>query len=181
MELSKVRSPYSFRNRIARVLWGLVYWLLFRPTPRTLLWWWRRTLLRLFGARIGKGVKVYSSCRIWGPWNLEMGDYSCLAFCVDCYCAARIRIGANCVVSQYSYLCSATHDPTLPRYPLITAPITIEDHVWVAADVFVGPGVTIGEGAVVGARASVYADVEPWTIVGGNPARFLKKRVMREG
>jgi putative colanic acid biosynthesis acetyltransferase WcaF len=59
---------------------------------------------------------------------------------------------------------------------LISAPITIEEQAWVAADAFVGMGVTIGKGAVVGARASVYADVEPYTVVGGNPAKFIKKR-----
>ncbi len=62
--------------------------------------------------------------------------------------------------------------------PLITAPIIIEDQAWVAADVFIGPGVTIGQGAVVGARACVYKNIEPWTVVGGNPAIFIKKRVI---
>ena len=56
----------------------------------------------------------------------------------------------------------------------------IEDQVWVSAKAFVGMGVTIGQGAVVGATASVYKDVEPWTVVGGNPARFIKKRELRD-
>jgi len=64
--------------------------------------------------------------------------------------------------------------------PVITAPIRIERRAWVAADTFVGPGVTIGEGAVVGARASVFRDVDPWTVVGGNPARILKKYHLEE-
>ena len=64
--------------------------------------------------------------------------------------------------------------------PLKIAPITIGDRAWVAADAFVGMGVTIGEGAVVGARAAVFKDVEPWTVVGGNPAKFIKKRVMKD-
>jgi len=104
----------------------------------------------------------------------------CLADRVDCYCVAPIRIGAHATVSQYSYLCSASHDFEDPRMPLTTAPIVIGDQAWVCADVFVGPGLTIGPGAVVGARSSVYRDVAPWTVVGGNPARFIKKRVLRE-
>jgi len=98
---------------------------------------------------------------------------------VDCYSVAPIRIGAHAVVSQYSYLCSASHDYELPDFPLVTGPIVVAEGAWVAADAFVGMGVTIGAGAVVGARASVFKDVEPWTVVGGNPARFIKKRVMR--
>lgn len=59
--------------------------------------------------------------------------------------------------------------------PVITAPITIGRGAWVAADAFVGPGVTVGERAVIGARASVFRDVEPWTVVSGNPARLIRK------
>ncbi len=63
---------------------------------------------------------------------------------------------------------------------LITAPITINEGAWITAGVFIGPGVVIGEGAVVGARSSVFKDVAPWTVVGGNPAQFIKERVLRE-
>jgi putative colanic acid biosynthesis acetyltransferase WcaF len=61
------------------------------------------------------------------------------------------------------------------RFPL-TAPITIGEHAWIAADVFVGPGVTIGKGALVGARSSVFRNVESWTVIAGNPAKIIKKR-----
>jgi putative colanic acid biosynthesis acetyltransferase WcaF len=64
---------------------------------------------------------------------------------------------------------------------VVSAPIIIGASAWVAADAFVGMGVAIGEGAVVGARASVYKDVEAWTIVGGNPARYIKKRTIKGG
>ena len=74
---------------------------------------------------------------------------------------------------------SASHDVTSPLNPLITAPIVIEDQAWIGAKAYIGMGVTIGQGAVVGATASVYKDVEPWTIVGGNPAKFIKKRIVK--
>ena len=64
----------------------------------------------------------------------------------------------------------------IQKIHLVTAPIIIEDQAWIAADVFIGPGVTIGQGAVIGARSAVFKDVEPWTIVGGNPAKLIKKR-----
>jgi putative colanic acid biosynthesis acetyltransferase WcaF len=178
VDLSQCRSAHSFANKLGRMFWGWTWILFFRPSPRC-LHGWRRFWLRLFGARIGRGARVYSAARIWAPWNLEMGDHSCLGPDVDCYCVAPIRIGAHAMVSQYSYLCAATHDYEHPHLPLIAAPITIGEGAWVTADVFVGPGVTIGEGAVVGARSSVFKDVEPWTVVGGSPARFIKPRRLR--
>ncbi|MCK4373896.1 MAG: putative colanic acid biosynthesis acetyltransferase [Candidatus Brocadiae bacterium] len=139
---------------------------------------WRRFLLRLFGARIDRGARIHPSCRIWAPWNLEMGEYSCLSHYVDCYCVDNVRIGAHATVSQYCFLCTATHDESDPHMRLTTAPITIEDQAWVCADVFVGPGVTIGQGAVVGARSSVFDDLPPWKVCYGTPARPMRDRTM---
>lgn len=179
VDVSNVPSPHSLLNRIARALWGIAWLVLYRPTPK-ILHGWRRLVLRLFGARVGKGAHPHASARIWAPWNLEMGDHSCLGQNVDCYSVARVRIGAHATVSQYSYICTASHDIEHPNMPLITAPITICDGAWIAADAFVGPGVTIGEGAVVGARSSVFRNVEPWTVVAGNPARVIRKRKLRD-
>lgn len=136
--------------------------------------------MKIFGAKIDKGAKIHSSVKIWAPWNLEMGEYSCLGPYVDCYCADKISIGKHCTISQYTILCAATHDYTKHNMPLISASIIIEDYVWVCADVFVNPGVRIGEGAVVGVRSLLTKNVEPWTVVGGNPAKFIKKRELKE-
>jgi putative colanic acid biosynthesis acetyltransferase WcaF len=89
-------------------------------------------------------------------------------------------LGADVIISQYAYLCTATHDIRDPNFNLVTAPIHISNRAWVAAGAFVGPGVAIGEGAVVGARACVFKNVKSWTIVGGNPARILGKRHLRK-
>jgi putative colanic acid biosynthesis acetyltransferase WcaF len=105
-----------------------------------------------------------------------MGDHSCLGHHVDCYCVAPVKLGPHSTVSQYSYLCTASHDIEHPNLPLVTAPIIIGAGAWVAADVFIAPGVTIGEGVVVGARSSVFKSVPPWTVVAGNPVREIKKR-----
>ncbi|MEO8660331.1 MAG: putative colanic acid biosynthesis acetyltransferase [Bryobacteraceae bacterium] len=109
-----------------------------------------------------------------------MNDYSCLADDVDCYTVDRIVLGAHAIVSQYSYLCTATHDYRDPNFALIIRPIVLGDHSWVAARAFIGPGVSIGIGAVVGACSCVTKDVDPWVIVAGNPAVFLKPRTMRQ-
>jgi putative colanic acid biosynthesis acetyltransferase WcaF len=165
-------------DRVRRAAWHLVWLALFRASPRA-GFGWRRFLLRCFGARIGKRVNVYPSCRIRAPWNLEMGDFSCLSFDVDCYCVDRVAIGAHATVSQYAFLCTAGHDVADPHMRLVTAPIRIGAGAWVGAGAYVGPGVTLGEGAVAAARAVVVKDVAPWTVVGGNPAQFIKKRELR--
>jgi len=109
-----------------------------------------------------------------------MGVNSCIADDVDCYCVAQVTLGRHATVSQYSYLCSASHDYTQMSMPLVAAPIHIEDDAWVAADVFIGPGVTIGHGAVVGARSTVTSYVLAWQVVAGSPPRHLKTRPVFE-
>lgn len=180
IDLSKYHNALSRKNQIIRMLWTIVWGLFARPLPRSIGSGWKRFLLRLFGAKIDSTAVVYSSAKVYYPANLIMERYACLASDVDCYNVDIIRIGANTTVSQGAYLCTASHDITNPLNPLITAPIIIEDQAWIAADAFVSMGVTIGQGAVVGARSAVFKDVEPWTVVGGNPAKFIKKRVIKE-
>ena len=92
------------------------------------------------------------------------------------YSAAKITIGTKVAISREAFICTASHDITKPERPLFTAPITICDGVWIGARAIILPGVTIGEGAVVAAGAVVTKDVDPFTVVGGNPAKFIKKR-----
>ncbi len=178
-QLQEFSNPHGLKNKVLRVVWGWTWLLFFRPSPR-LLFGWRAWLLRLFGARIAAGARIYSSAQFWAPWNLTVEKGAAIAENVDCYCVAPVFIGAGVNVSKYSFLCSAAHDISDPAGALTSAPIRIEAGAWVFADVFIGPGVTIGEGAVVGARSSVYRDVAPWTVVGGNPARFIKKRELKQ-
>ena len=180
VDLSRYHNALSRKNQMVRMLWTIVWGVFARPLPRSVGSGWKRILLRLFGARIDATAIVYSSAKVYYPANLTMGAYACLASDVDCYNVAPVTIGANSTVSQGAYLCTASHDITDPLNPLVTKPIVIEDQAWVAAGAFVGMGVTIGQGAVVGARAAVFKDVEPWTVVGGNPAKFIKRREIKE-
>lgn len=169
----------SYANKLKRAVWNIVWLVLYRPSPIP-LHAWRRFLLRLFGAKIGRFTHPYPSAKIWAPWNLTMHDHSCLSHHVDCYSVDKIELGPHVTVSQYSYLCTASHDFTQRRMPLVTAPISIGAYAWVTADVFIGPGVTVGEGAVIGARSTVMRDVPPWTVAAGSPARIVGQRTLSD-
>lgn len=168
-------SPHSLANRLGRAAFGIVWMLLARPSPRN-FHRWRNILLRAFGAKIHSTARVYPRARIWAPWNLIMEEGATIADDVDVYCVAPITLEAWAGVSQYCYLCAASHDFEDVRFPLTTAPITIGRHAWLAADVFVAPGVTIGEGTVVGARSSVFENLPPWNVATGTPARPVRPR-----
>ncbi|MBS9523192.1 putative colanic acid biosynthesis acetyltransferase [Litoribacter ruber] len=176
VDLSKYQNRLSFGNKVGRLLWTIVHLLLIRPFTLGLFNSYRVFIFNLFGASVSYKATVSANARVWAPWNLIMEPFSCLGPNVDCYNPGCVRIGKNSTVSQKAYLCTATHDITLAHHPLIISPITIKDQVWVAADAFIGPGVTIHQGAVVGARAAVFKDVEGWSVVGGNPAKFIKIR-----
>ena len=167
---------YTRRENLRRVLWALAT-PLFRFSPRP-CFAWRRGLLRLFGARVGRGVHVYPSTVVVMPWNLAMGEWSSLGEHVFIYDLGRVTVGARVTVSLRAHLCAGTHDARRADLPLVKPPITIGDQAWICADAFVGPGVTVGEGAIVGARAVAVKDVAAWTIVAGNPARPVGVRTL---
>ncbi len=172
-------THFSLGNKLRRFTWQFAWLLLMRLSPRP-CFGWRRFVLRAFGARVGQKARVYPTTRVWGPWNLDLGNHCVVGPDVDLYCMDLIRIGDHATVSQYSYLCTGTHDIEDPHMNLITAPICVENSAWICADVFIGPGVVVGEGAVVGARSSVFKNVESWIVVAGAPARRIKTRVLRE-
>ena len=166
-------------TRTRRMWWGLVRGLFFRPMPYFMLKRWRVWLLQRFGMTCGNRITVYPSVEIWAPWNVTTGRSVAIDDGVNLYSVDKINIGTKVAISREAFICTASHDITKPNRPLVTAPITICDGVWIGARAIVLPGVTIGEGAVVAAGAVVTKDVEPWTIVGGNPAKVLKKRELK--
>lgn len=180
LDIAKNRNAakYSYGEILLRLLWGAVM-PLFRFSPR-MMFAWRAFLLRLFGARVGKEVHIYNSATIFIPWNLEIGDWSSIGEYAFIYNLGKTVLGSQTTISQRVHLCAGTHDYTRPDLPLVKQPIKIADQAWVCADAFIGPRVAIGKGAIVAARAVVIKDVEPWDIVAGNPAKFIKKRVLKQ-
>jgi putative colanic acid biosynthesis acetyltransferase WcaF len=173
------QPSFSLGNRIGRALWGMVWLLLFRPSPRP-FHAWRRLLLRLFGAQLGQHVNVYPNVKIWAPWQLKLGNKVGIADGVTLYNMATIVIGDYCVVSQGAHLCAGSHDIDSANFQLIAKPIVLEKDVWICAEAFVGPGVSVAEGCVLGARAVVVKSiVEPWSVWAGNPA--VMKRTRNKG
>lgn len=181
LDLKNYQNRHSLKSKIGRVVWTVVWAFFFRTTPRGNLFRpWRIALLKLFGAKVKWTSNVLPSCRIWQPWNLTMGAYACLSADVDCYTVAPIMLGDNATISQGVKLCTASHDISSKIMELTYAPITISANAWVAGWSVVLPGVTIGEGSVVAAGSVVTRDVAPWTVVGGNPAKFIKARELAD-
>jgi putative colanic acid biosynthesis acetyltransferase WcaF len=179
-QLDRFKIPPDFRgrSRIYVQLWWLVQSTLFAMSPQV-MYGWRTWLLRLFGARIGRGTIIRPSVKITYPWKLTIGDHCHIGDEVNLYTLGEIEIGDCAVVSQRSYLCTGSHDYTSPTFDLFARKIVIEAEVWLATDVFVAPGVTVGQGAVVGARSSVFHDVAAGTISVGTPAKVIGQRSMK--
>lgn len=175
VRLNRASSKWSPAELAGRVLWALAR-PLFRFSPRP-LWGWRRWLLRLFGARIGKAVHIYPTVRITIPWNLTIGDFSAVGDRVILYALGRISLGERVTVSQGAHLCAGTHDWRRPERPLLKLPIIVEDDAWLCADCFIGPDVSIGIEAIVGARAVVMKSVGGKATVVGNPAREIERKM----
>ena len=166
-------------DKIKRFFWSIVYLFLFKPFSLTFFNFWRIFLLRFFGASIGRGSVIHATAQIPSPWNLSIGEKSCIGPEVKLHIGKTV-IGSKVTISQRTYLCSASHDINSLNTPFKYGYIKVEDYVWIAAEAFIMMNVEIGEGAVVGARSAVFGNVAAWTVVGGNPAAFIKIRKIYE-
>ena len=170
-------------EKLLQRVWEVARLVLCYPTP-FFMRKWRRCVTAIF-ARVGGGwrnINNYASiardCRIDYPWNVSIGELSSIGSGAWVYALDKIAIGKNVCIGEDVRLITGSHDVSSPHFDLATKPITINDNVWIATGAIVLPGVTIGEGAVIAAAAVVTKDVEPWAVVGGNPAKFIKKRVL---
>src|SRR6476660_604348 len=166
--------PYWYRG-----LWLLVEAVvLLNPvvTPSIL----KASVLRLFGARIGRNILFKPGLHVKYPWFLEIGDNAWIGERVWIDNFKPVRIGANACLSQGAYLCTGNHDWSDPGMGLVTSPITVEDGAWVGAFSLIGPGVTVGEEAVITLGAVLLRDAAPRGIYSGNPATCTGERKLRE-
>jgi putative colanic acid biosynthesis acetyltransferase WcaF len=177
LDLYNQESYSRGRSNLVVLLWWFVQGTLFRFSLHQ-MYSWRSMLLRLFGAEIGKNVKIRPSAKFTYPWKVAIDDFSWVGDFVEFYSLDTITVGKHCVISQNSYLCTGSHDLTDIHFGLITKPILIKDGVWVASDVFVYPGVTLEEMAVIAARSTVTSNVPAEEIYAGTPAQYIKHRFL---
>jgi len=178
IDLTKSITPWDRRTKIRRGIWQYLVKPLYRliPGKRSQL---RVALLRAMGAQIGDSCLIQQRVDILIPWNLIMEDCVVLAHDVRILNFTTVTIHSMTVISQYTNLCTGTHDYTHPHFPLIFKPIVIGAESWVASGAFIAPGVTLGRGCVIGANAVVTKDMPEWTVCAGNPCKVIKVRVIQ--
>ncbi|WP_175882077.1 MULTISPECIES: acyltransferase [Burkholderia] len=130
---------------------------------------------RFCQVKIGRDSSIAMGCFVTG-YHISIGNNTVVNRYSYLDGRVPLTIGNNVNISHYTLIQTLTHDPQNPDFVCLCKPVVIEDHVWIGARAIISPGVRIGEGAVVGAGSVVTRDVEPYTIVAGNPARFIKER-----
>jgi putative colanic acid biosynthesis acetyltransferase WcaF len=140
----------------------------------------KRCLLRLFGARVGRGVVIKPNVRIKFPWNLEMGHHVWIGENAWIENHVAVRIGSNACISQGAFLLTGNHDYKDPAFRLTVAPITVAEGAWIGARALVTPGRTVGSHAVIAAGAVLTSDAEPYGVYRGNPAVKIRERQIRD-
>jgi len=130
----------------------------------------------MFGARAGPHTKIRRTVRIDQPWNFTAGELVMIGDDASFVAVRPIRLGNFAVVSQMANVVTEVLDVRRPDGARFQGAVTIESQCWVAADALVLPGTHLKEGAVVGARSVAQGEVSAWTVVAGDPARFLRPR-----
>lgn len=136
----------------------------------------RKYYLRAFGIKIGKQSCIHRNCKFFHVGKISIGRSSTVNF--GCYLDNRrgISIGNNVGIAHNTKIYTLGHDYNDPSFPTKGSPVSIEDNAFIFSNALIMPGVTIGEGAIVLAGSVVTKDVEPWTVVGGNPAKKIRER-----
>lgn len=139
----------------------------------------KKTLLQLFGAKLGTNLTLKPHVSIKYPWKLEIGDHVWIGENVWIDNLGKVKIGNNVCISQGALLLSGNHDYTKKTFDLIIKDIVIEDGAWIGAKATVPQGVTIGSHAVLSVNSVASGNLEPYCIYRGNPAVKVKDRIIQ--
>jgi len=162
---------------LKNILWHFTSAIIFRsalfPTVKLKI-----LILRLFGAKIGKGVMLKPCINIKFPWKLEIGDYTWIGEDVWIDNLAKVTIGKSACISQGAFLLTGNHNFTTPTFDLITKEIILESGVWIGAKAIVCPGVTCKSHSILTVSSVATHSLEPYGIYRGYPAIKIKKRII---
>jgi putative colanic acid biosynthesis acetyltransferase WcaF len=168
-------SPYKKGNRVTVILWFVTNYVIFNssiPWPQPL----KRQLLRLFGARVGKGLVIKIRVRIKYPWRLTIGDHCWLGEDVWIDNLEQVTIGSHVCLSQGSMLLTGNHDYTRTDFPYRLGRIVLEDGVWIGARAVVCADVVCYTHAILTVNSVATRPMTPWQIYTGNPAVAVRQR-----
>lgn len=179
VDLSKYRNPEYDHGAgvLKRLCWHLCSKTFIHsqlPFPVS----FKRTILKAFGAKIGRGVVIKPNVNIKYPWFLEIGDHAWIGEDVWIDNLVMVTIGPSCCLSQGAMLLTGNHDFGKATFNLITGGVTLEEGAWLGAKTVVCPGVKAGSHAVLTVGSVATKDLEEWTIYQGNPAISIKKRTV---
>lgn len=164
-------------SALKRALWYTVN-VLFVINPLNPFSGPRVFLLRLFGAKIGRGVIIKPNVNIKYPWKLSVGDHTWIGEKVWIDNLSRVAIGSNVCISQGAMLLTGNHNYSTSTFNLIVLPIVLEDGAWIGAGSAVCPGVTAFTESVLTVGSVATGDLGAYGIYQGNPATRIRERVI---
>lgn len=137
-------------------------------------------ILRLFGAKVGKGVVIHPRVNIKFPWKLTIGNHCWIGQCAWLDNIDQLTLEDNVVISQGAMIIMGSHDYKKVDYPTIHKPVVLEEGSWVGAGAMVLLGVRLKTHSVLAASSVATTDLEPYMIYRGNPARPARERVIED-
>jgi acetyltransferase-like isoleucine patch superfamily enzyme len=142
------------------------------------LHWTRRWFYKFFfGLNLPENSIIYRGCRFDSlPSKIHIGHNSIIGGDAILDGRREIYIGNNVNIARELRIFTMEHDPSSPNFSAVGGPVIIEDWVYIGTRVIILPEIRVGEGAVVASGAVVTKNVDPWTIVGGVPARKIRSR-----
>ena len=181
-DLSRFNNDW-FDEGASKFKWGM--WFFFNAafvySPWNPINGLRKAVLRMFGAKIGKGVIIKPRVQVKFPWNLTVGDHCWIGEGVWIENQGKVTIGSNCCLSQGAVIMTGNHNYKKPTFDLIVKPVTLEDGVWIGSHAMVTQGVTCGSHAVLAVKSVASRDLDPYTIYSGHPCEPVRKREIEEG
>ena len=182
MNTNKIVSNASYKttidigaSKIKQITWYFINIIFFKNSLNVISFT-KTSLLKAFGARIGKSVLIKPSVNIKYPWKLKLGDHCWIGEGVWIDNLSEVVVGNNVTISQGALLLTGSHNHTKETFDFISLPITMEDGVWIGARAIVLGGVVCKSHSILGVNTVAEKDLEPYTIYKGNPSIPVIKR-----